>query len=329
MLRQVAERHPSTVRIVLSGQAADDDVVSAVGVAHQYLSKPCDTDRLKAAIGRTMTMRSALTDDALLAVVSSIDSLPSFPAAFTEIKQIAASEDGSLAEIADVVGRDPGMTAKVLQLVNSSFFGIARRVADVTQAVGLLGTDRILHLVLGMHVFRELGNCRAAGIDPDQLWRHSAAIAAHAHAIACAEGVGQQESDYAQAAGLLSVSGTLVLACEYPQRYAAVLAADSTQVATPEAELAEFGATSGQVGGYLLGLWGLPPEIVEAVAFFQQPGTLPPVEAFRALTALHVAAAMGPLHGEAMPVDEAYLDAVGRHDRLDHWTSLKIDGDAQ
>ncbi len=322
MLEQVAVDHPSTIRIILSGQAAEQELMQAVNAAHQYLAKPCDPDQLKAAIGRATALRNLLHADALVDVVSTMTTLPSFPSAYGEIMAIVNSDEPSLDAIGAVVSRDPGMAAKVLQLVNSSFFGIARTVGDVKQAVSLLGVERILSLVLGVHVFRELDGAKAAGIDLDHLFHRCAATAQHAHDIAVAEGADKEQAGYAQVAGLLSVAGTLVLAGQFPERYAEALAQGGRHVATEEAELDVFQATSPQVGAYLLGLWGLPPSIVEAVAFYRNPGALPPTDGFRPLTALHAAAALDPHHEPELAPDEEYLAGVGVLDRLEKWAAL-------
>ena len=73
MLAQVAVDHPSTVRIILSGQAAEDELMQAVNAAHQYLAKPCDPDALKAAIGRATALRDLLREDSLVDVVSTLE----------------------------------------------------------------------------------------------------------------------------------------------------------------------------------------------------------------------------------------------------------------
>lgn len=321
MLTTMATSHPSTVRLVLSGQAGERELMQAVNAAHQYIAKPCEPETLKAAIGRAAALRDLMHEEALVGAVSSMTSLPSFPAAYNEIMDIVNSDDPSLDAIAEVVSRDPGMTAKVLQLVNSSFFGFSRTIADVQQATSMLGVDRILSLVLGQHVFRELEGAKRAGVDLDVLWQRCAQMAEAAQSVAVAEGASKELAGFAQVAGLLSTAGTLVLAAQFPDRYAQALAASGGGVASEKAELAEFGATSPQVGAYLLGLWGLPPSIVEAVAFYREPSVLPATEGFRTLTALHAAAALRPGQEPVVPLDPEYLDTIGLSDRVPDWSS--------
>ncbi len=319
LLARVAAKHPRSVRIILSGQAREQDLIRAVNAAHQFLSKPCEPEAIKEAIRRAVAIRDLLHEPALVEAVSSMTTLPSFPAAYQEIMEIVNSDDPSLEAIAGVVARDPGMTAKILQLVNSSFFGFARAVTDVRQATFLLGVERILMLVLVQHVFRELDRAGEAGIDIDVLWHRCASLAANARRIAEAEGVSDEVAGFAQIAGLLSVAGTLVLAAGFPDRYRLALQANGHTVASEAAEVEQFGATSSQVGAYLLGLWGLPPAVVEAVAFFRTPGAVPSSSGVRPVMVLHIAAALDPAYEPPLELDVEYLAQLGLAHRVAHW----------
>lgn len=139
--------------------------------------------------------------------------------------------------------------------------------------------------------------------------------------MALAEGASKELAGFAQVAGLLSTAGTLVLAAQFPDRYAEALATSGGHVASEEAEEAQFGATSPQVGAYLLGLWGLPPSIVEAVAFHREPSVVPAGDGFRTLTALHAATALAAGHVPAVPLDVEYLESIGLADRVPDWTA--------
>lgn len=326
-LEQVAELHPTTVRLVLSGQAAETELMQAVNAAHQYLSKPCDPDLLKAAIGRASRLRSLLEDEALRSAVSTMTALPSFPSTYGEIMAIVNSDDPSLGDVATVIERDAGMTAKILQLVNSSYFGTPRTVADPAQAVSLLGLTRILDLVLGVHVFRELRHAERAGVDLEHLWEQSIRTSRIAAGIAGSIGSDPEVISMARVAGLLSVTGTLVLAAEFPVRYSEARAAADDAIATEAAEREIFGATSAQVGAYLLSLWGLPPSIVEAVAFHTDPSQLPASEDFRVLNALHAAVALDPEHRPPVEANEAFMVSDG-HDQTDEWSAIAAESAA-
>lgn len=124
LLTEVKKQYPHMVRIVLSGHTDKDMILKSVQQAHQYLSKPCDAETLKSTISRTRARRSLLSQESLKRIVSKIDVLPSLPSLYAEIINELQSSDLSIQKIGQIISKDLGMTAKVLQMVNSAFFGI-------------------------------------------------------------------------------------------------------------------------------------------------------------------------------------------------------------
>src|SRR5579872_4509989 len=141
LLAEVRERHPQVVRMVLSGAADQELTISSVTVAHQYLAKPCEATRLRETVDRALNLRVMLEDPALQKVVSRIHSLPSIPTVYRQLMEAVQSPDTTPKEIGGIVAQDVAMTAKVLQLVNSSFFGTTRQITRPTEAVIYLGTS--------------------------------------------------------------------------------------------------------------------------------------------------------------------------------------------
>jgi CheY-like chemotaxis protein len=124
LLNQARKLYPNTVRIILSGQSDKEELLKSIDPIHLYLSKPCDAEILKAALARTFAVRHLLKNDSLADVISKIQSLPSLPSLYLEIIDEIRSADGSLARVGEIISKDLGMSAKILQLVNSSFFGL-------------------------------------------------------------------------------------------------------------------------------------------------------------------------------------------------------------
>lgn len=316
LLEQVKLHHPETVRIILSGQFESANSIGLIGVAHQFLAKPCDADELRDVIVRAAELRSRLDNEGLLRLISGISSLPSPPARFAELMRLVQSEDSSLAEIAAVIAEDTGMTAKVLQLVNSSFFGLRRKVTDPAQAVSLLGLENLVALALGAHIFTRMGKAAEAGLNLDREHDRSVAVAAGAEAIALAAGLKESDASAYYLAGMLHDAGRLVLASNFARRY--VHAAQVTPAEVIGVERTEFGASHEEVGAYLLGVWGLPDEVVEAAAFHHEP-SLSSVTTLAPLTAVHIAQAIIDA-GDSPPVyDDDYLAACGTPADLQDW----------
>jgi HD-like signal output (HDOD) protein len=325
LLTEVMHRHPDIVRIMLSGQSSQEAALRAVGPIHQYLSKPCDPETLRATVMRTSALRELLTDTALKKLVSAMRSLPSLPSLLLEVTEALKSPDISIQKVSQLIARDVGMTAKILQLVNSAFFGLRRRVDDLVRAISLLGLDTIKTLVLSLHIFSQCEQTKFKNLSLNTLWDHSFTTGVLARVIVRAEKQAQDVTDTAFTAGLLHDCGKLVLAANLPDSYGIVLTlARDQKVPLWEAEQEIFGVTHAEVGAYLLGIWGLPEPIVETLAFHHRPAHCLE-QTFGPLTAVHVADVLEQQQhaaGVELPldrVDHDYMAKLGLGDRLPLW----------
>ena len=324
LIEQVRERHPEVVRIILTGQADRDSTVAAVGCAHQYLSKPCDSETLKATVDRALQLRERISTESIASVVSQVRTLPAVPQLYLDLKDALASDDSTAETVAEIVASDPAMVAKVLQITNSAFFGLRRQIDDATDAVRLLGFDLVHSLTLSAGVFSPNSD-RALGPLTDQLWRHSVLTASFAKLIVRAEKADTATFNAAMTAALIHDVGKLVLAASAPTEYLALLCDASNQPEPVwELETDTFGTSHAEVGGYLLGLWALPEPIAEIVAYHHCPADMP-ATGLTALAAVHVAD--GLAHhltdgGDAerpTRIDWDYLQASGLGDRYERW----------
>src|SRR5881628_650660 len=148
LLAEVMQQHPEIVRIALSGQSSREAVLKAVGLTHQYLSKPCDPETLKATVARTSALRELLTNATLKGFMSGMKSLPCLSSLFCEVVEVLSLPNTSIHKVSRILAKDVEMGAKILQLANSAFFGLRHRVDDLSQAIALLGVDTIKSLVL-------------------------------------------------------------------------------------------------------------------------------------------------------------------------------------
>jgi HD-like signal output (HDOD) protein len=321
LLREIAHRQPPTVRIVLSGQFDERMSLSLVGVAHQFLTKPCKADTLKAVLMRAFALRALLSGECLKGVVETLDSLPSIPTVYTELTQRIRKENATLREMGQLIAADPPMTAKLLQVVNSAFFGIGRRITNPEDAAALLGIETLKGLVLTAGIFQQFegGPLASGSVSLQSLWRHSVAVGRLARDIAVAEDCDRATVDDSLAAGLLHDIGLLLLAFRMPSTWAKVekLVFEDGMFRW-DAEKRVAGATHNAVGAYLLGLWGLPESVVEAVGFTHSPSESCS-RVFGALAAVHVADAL--VHGDRR-IDSDYIEGLGVEPRLEHWRDL-------
>ncbi len=325
LLYRVRERYPSITRIVLSGHAERDAVVRAIPVAHQYLAKPCDAEELRRTIERACSLQGLLDDPNIREVVGRLDKLPSVPATYSRLIDLIGERDASMEEVARIVAEDPAMTAKVLQLVNSAFFGHAQHVSSIRQAVVYLGIELFKALALTVHLFALVESSRVEGLSLSEFQRRSLVCARVARQFLSRP----ERAEEAFTAALLRDVGRLVLALGLPERMVEVEAeARQRQVPAAAVEREKLGVTHAEVGGYLLGIWGLPTAVVEAVAFHHGPSRASePVR--EVVAAVHVADALMDVACGAPGardldglVDREFLDAAGISSRLPEWEAL-------
>ena len=328
LLAEVMRRHPETVRIVLSGHVDKELIMRSVGSTHQYLAKPCDAQMLKSTIVRACALRELLHSDSLKALVSGMPTLPSLPALYLKIVAELRSPDASIEKAGQIIAQDIGMSAHVLHLVNSSFFGLCHHVSNPTQAVTLLGLNTIRALVLSVHLFSCFDKIESVGLSLNDVWSHSIATGALAKRIAKDQGAVDRYIDYALMAGLMHDVGKLVLTRDMLDQYReTVNFAREQKVCLWRVERDRLGATHAELGAYLLGLWGLPDPIVEAVALHHTPQTCAG-PGLSVLTAVHVADVLEheSQSRDSQPgaglLDLAYLETIGQIDRIDSWRQM-------
>ena len=292
LLAEVNERHPDMVRIVLSGHSDEATIFRSLKLVHRCLAKPCDPEMLRSVVKRSCELHKLLASEQLQELASRLPGLPSVPALYLELVEALKSPNTSVKQVGEIISKDIAMTAKMLQLVNSAFFGLPRNISDPAAAASLIGLDNILALVLSVKLFTQHEGARVPGISIEDIWRHSMRTAGCAKAIARVERVSSSETDGAFFAAMLHDCGKILLINSLPTEYREALAlAERDRTSLVEAERRVLGVTHSAVGAYLLGLWGLPDTIVEVVAYHHSP-SMTAIDKFSILTAVHVANAL-------------------------------------
>ena len=318
LLTEVAKLQPQSSRIIISGFSDQAVAADSLNCTHLFIPKPFDIKILKSTLARISSLDAYLKNDKLRGLAGKMRTLPSFPTLYLEIKKEIESQNSSLQSIANIVAQDPGITTKMLQVANSAAFGLAEKVADPVEAVQQLGTATVGALVLSSQVYSNFASGRLKGFSADKLWEHLMKCSQLARTIMQGERAELEETEDAFTAGMMHDMGKLMLADNLPNQLAEALAlAESEQIPVTEAELEVFGATHAGLAAYLLGLWGLPAAVVEAVAFHHSP-ELSDLKQCSALTAVHVANALSKEEGsDDLNLD--YLTEIGVADRLDYW----------
>lgn len=292
LLNLVERRYPKCTRLVIGEEFGDDQHVS-LPASHRFFSE-LKAAELCQAIEGNHELQRCLSDPAVLAIVHTTDILPSPPAGILTLNNLMMNPEASLSDVADVITDDPAMTAKLLQLVNSAYFGLSHRVTTARQAVSLLGFSTVRNLLMAVELMRAFrvprGELSSAVED---LQDHSLAVANLARTIM---GDGAESND-AFTAGMLHDIGMLAVISALPDRFVA-LRDEVVHGKRPieESEQSILGTSHAHIGAYLLDQWGLPTNLVEAVA--------------RSHDAAHLSSAhLGPVH--AVYVAEQILAMLG------------------
>ncbi len=188
--------------------------------------------------------------------------LPTIPPVLAGIVALIDSDTAGARRLVELIERDQSLTAKLLRLANSAFFGQSRRVSTVPRAILLLGFSTVRNLALGVKVWEALaGDVTRKRLE--ELWAHAVTVAVCAKALAGR--LRACDPDEAFTAGLLHDVGRLVIAVRFRDMYWDTVGGAAESEPIEQLERATFGVDHAEVGGWLLEAWALPPIIVEAV----------------------------------------------------------------
>lgn len=323
LLTRVMEDYPKIVRLALSGHAEMEKILEAARVAHQYMAKPCNADTLIDTVKRVCGMFELFDNPELESILGRIGNLPSLPHLYIELMEEIADPNSDMSRIGEIISRDVAMSSKIMQLVNSSFFGMSQHIASPTQAASLLGLNTIKGLAITTQAFSTF-DASTSGFDMEKLWRHSSKTAALAARIAAVESDEKRVADHSFIAGLLHDIGQLILATQFPDLYQQTQPLrDAGELTETEIETRVFGCSHEEVGAYLINLWGFPNPVVEALAYHHAPSKSVG-DNFTPLTAVHAAETLlrhieENGSDDEIEIDLNYLDRIQKSDRVPVW----------
>ncbi|MFZ5980531.1 MAG: response regulator [Candidatus Zixiibacteriota bacterium] len=272
LLKKVKETFPGSVRFVFAGQLPREIILKSVGDVHQYLNAPCSADTFLKQANNSIGLRDLLMNSELQTRIASIETLPSPPEIYNQLILALQSENTSIQKIAELISKDISITAKLLQMINSACFGLPHRVESTLYAVNLLGLDTVRSLVLAAGLFNQFRDPRIPGFSIERIYSASLAVGSRSRLIAHAFGLDRRLTEDALMAGMLHDIGKLVLLSNFQEELTtAVKLADDRNIPLYQAEKEILGVSDAEIGAYLLSLWGLPDNILEAVALHYRP----------------------------------------------------------
>lgn len=221
-------------------------------------------------------MKAQTAPDKYRSIVDGLGQVPTLPAIVARVLEVLNSPNASAEAAARLIGQDLALSAKVLRLANSAFYGIPRTISSVDQAIVILGFQTVRSLVMSASVMKLLGKTGKGQLDRRAVWRHSVAAALASRLVV--RGVGRRlglDIEAAFMSGLLHKIGTLILDSAEELAYHKVLeeASEPDALPLPELEQLHLQIDHPTVGGMLAERWGLPEELRDPIALHLAPAT--------------------------------------------------------
>ena len=268
LMRQSTVLYPQTFRIFMTGKTGQEELLAAVPSCQRLLTKPCTSEALLSTLESVLSCRSILENPALRAMVGRIKKLPSVPRCYLQLTEMASDPTKDISDAVEIVENDAAMSVRVLQIVNSGCFGHVGEVGSIPDAVMYLGLGLIKGLALITDMFSSIDEHTLTRFSLDRVlagWLEEARLAKRLLG-------GGHRGEEAFTVTLVRDLGRLILASEFPEELAVVIA-ESKQSKIPEhlVEFQHWGTTHAEIGGYLLGVWGIKASIVDAVANHHVP----------------------------------------------------------
>jgi putative nucleotidyltransferase with HDIG domain len=252
------------------------------------------------------------------------------PKSYQDVISVLSNPQCSPRNVGKMIGQDIGMSAKILQVVNSAFRGRAGRIVDPVHAVVWLGLKTVEALILTDGVFLKLSERQVKEFHAIALQEHCVRVGALAKAICRSEHLSDDDLDIASMAGILHDAGKIILIAKFAEEFAEAIRISRTQkMPMGEVEYSLLNVTHAQLGGCLLELWGIPNPIIEAATFHHKPDLCASDE-FSIIWAVHIADAIDHMlccglgDGWHEEVDMDYLDRFGLADKWPKWCSMHL-----
>jgi HD-like signal output (HDOD) protein len=325
LLADLKKQHPSTLRLLMADGPLVGESAMLVHDAHDQLPRTIASGGLKGGLLRSCALQDMIHSPGIERLVDRIDALPSVPTLYTEFVTAARDASSTIEDLGNIIGKDPALTARLLQLVNSAAFALPQKIASPGQAATYLGLETLRSLVFSVQAFDAFGTAQSAHFKIERLWEHSLRVAQFSRAILEVERCNRTMIEEGFLAGLLHDCGELVLVMNRPDRFDATRElAQRDGMTHVQLEERLFGASHAAIGGHLIARWGLPVVVVEAIAFHHHPSKFGEAD-FSPLAAVHVADQLARIDlAHVKPdaiagIDYGYLKSLGRDTRVARW----------
>ena len=272
LLDHVKDKYPNIIRFILSGYSKTNRTLDAVRVAHQYFIKPFSTKELISALELTHTLYKRIRNPGLQSIIASIDRLPTPRRIYYQISTELNNPHTTIEKVSNIIASDTAITGKILQVVNSAFFGRSQRVDSIDESVGILGLEAVRSLVLVAGIASDHAEILNGLISVDLYSKHCMEVALICKWIARELGYSPQQRDTLFTVGLLHDIGKLILIKKYSEFYLEHGWKESPyETKLHINQIEKLADEHAAIGAALIALWGIPTQIVNTIAFYSDP----------------------------------------------------------
>ncbi|MCD6318396.1 HDOD domain-containing protein [Candidatus Aerophobetes bacterium] len=204
-------------------------------------------------------------------ITDEIESLPTLPGVVSQIIELTSDPKTSFKDLSRIISEDQTLTARILKLVNSAYYGFPRRISTITHALIILGFNEIKNITFATSILRTFGESDNLGdFNREEFWKHSLGCALASKMLA--KTLRYRISGQAFTAGLIHDIGKIILDQYLHKSFAQIIEkVQSENISIREAEKDVLGITHAEIGAWLAKKWNLPAEIEEAIKFHHLP----------------------------------------------------------
>lgn len=257
VLKDIQKLKPDVGKIILSGYSDKDTVIKNMQLANEYLSKPCKTSELVAAINNTLQSNTMIENETIKKIVAEIETIPSSPAAYDKLITVLAKDDSTPEEIGAIISQDLALSTILMRIVNCAFFNFPTQAQNITHAVKMLGQQTLLNITKASHLFENIGSLENPRMSINMLWGHSLRVAQFAKTIAFDSGLSESLHNDCFMAAMFHDIGKFILASRMKREFSEIITmVEEEQCPVNVAEQRILGTTHADIGAYLLARWG-------------------------------------------------------------------------
>jgi len=271
-IQLIKNKNQDCIIVLLLSENDNESYIKSINLVHRIYSKPIQAEAFYQDLDSLINLKYKISQSKNNKKLVSINTLPSPPQTFTEIISELNSIEPSISKISNIIKRDIGLTTKLLQLINSAYYGLKSKVHNPSIAINLLGLETVKNLALTLSSFNQFSKAQIDDYTVQNILNYSLDIGKASKTYATVLGLNNSMIESASLAGMLHDIGKLAMISILPDEFKKSLRfSKDNMISLYQAQKETVGLTDAEIGGYLLFLWGLPECIVNAVTYHYLP----------------------------------------------------------